>query len=251
MTITSTEAISRYLQERQLSQLAPKAVLFDMDGVLYDSMRFHARAWKEVADEYGLTSTPEDFYLFEGRTGASTIDELFRRTFGREATEEEKKEIYACKSARFHQYNDGNPMPGAACVLKKVKMYGLLPVLVTGSAQHKLIAKLQLSYPGAFAEDKMVTGDTVKYGKPHPEPYLIGLQKAGVTAGEAFVIENAPLGVESAVAAGIFTIAVNTGPLSDKVLLDAGAHLLYPDMQSLADDWDNLMQAVKAFTPAR
>lgn len=244
------EAVSRYLESRPQTGLAPKAVLFDMDGVLYDSMRFHARAWKEVADEYRLDSCLQDFYLFEGRTGASTIDVLFQRTFGRHATPEEKKEIYAKKAARFHQYNDGNPMPGAKEVIAKVKAHHLQPVLVTGSAQHSLIAKLQHSYPATFEEDKMVTGDSVKYGKPHPEPYQMGLQKAGVAASEAFVIENAPLGVESAVAAGIFTIAVNTGPLEDGVLLEAGANLLYPDMQRLADDWDRIMQVIASFTPA-
>ena len=62
----------------------------------------------------------------------------------------------------------------------------------------------------------MVTAFDVKYGKPHPEPYLMGLEKAGVHANEAFVVENAPMGVEAGVAAGIFTIAVNTGPSPTK-----------------------------------
>ena len=62
----------------------------------------------------------------------------------------------------------------------------------------------------------------------------MGLQKAGVAANEAIVIENAPMGVEAGVAAGIFTIAVNTGPLPDQVLLDRGANLLFPDMATLA-----------------
>ena len=74
----------------------------------------------------------------------------------------------------------------------------------------------------------------MKYGKPHPEPYLMGLQKAHAKPNETFVVENAPMGVEAAVAANIFTIAVNTGPLPDQVLLDAGADLLYPDMENLA-----------------
>lgn len=242
--MTIQEAIARYLKKQNQAGLSPKAVLFDMDGVLYDSMPFHARAWKEVADEYGLVSDRKDFYMMEGRTGASTIDELFQRTFGRNATEEEKKEIYTKKSERFHRYNDGNPMPGASDVLRKVKRYGLLPVLVTGSGQRKLIGKLQQDYPGCFAEDKMVTGDNVKYGKPDPEPYYKGLQKADAQPYEALVIENAPMGVESAVNAGIFTIAVNTGPLDDRVLLQKGADLLYPDMESLAADWDKLMEAI-------
>ena len=62
----------------------------------------------------------------------------------------------------------------------------------------------------------------------------MGLQKAGVAANEAIVIENAPIGVEAGVAAGIFTIAVNTGPLPDQVLVDRGANLLFPDMATLA-----------------
>ena len=74
----------------------------------------------------------------------------------------------------------------------------------------------------------MVTAFDVKHGKPHPEPYLMGLAKAGVSASEAVVIENAPLGVQAAHAAGIYTMAVNTGPLSPKVLLDAGADIVLP-----------------------
>lgn len=91
----------------------------------------------------------------------------------------------------------------------------------------------------------MVTAYDVKYGKPHPEPYLMGLQKAGVKADEAIVIENAPIGVKAGVAAGIFTIAVNTGPLDAQVLLDAGANVLFPSMQALYDNWEKLNIALK------
>lgn len=236
------EAIERYLHNRHFSRLAPKAVLFDMDGVLYDSMRFHSRAWHEAATRHRLDSKPEDFYMFEGQTGESTINELFQRTFKRDATEQEKETIYKEKAELFNLYNDGKAMKGAAGVLAKVKEYGLESLVVTGSGQHTLINKLNHTYPGCFEREKMVTAFDVKYGKPDPEPYLMGLKKAGVQANEAFVVENAPMGVQAAVAARIFTIAVNTGPLPDEVLLKAGADLLYPDMESLANDWDVIMK---------
>lgn len=236
-------AICRYLQKQGQPAFTPKAVLFDMDGVLFDSMRFHARAWQEVARQHGLRSTPEDFYLFEGRTGASTIDELYQRTFGRNATEEEKATIYREKSERFSRYNDGEPMPGAREVLQEVKKAGLPSLVVTGSGQRSLIDKLNHTYPGCFDPSKMVTAFDVKYGKPHPEPYLMGLKKAGVAPSEAIVVENAPMGVRAGGAAGIFTIAVNTGPLADEVLREAGADLLYPDMQSLAQAWPEILAA--------
>ena len=238
------EAINRYLLRTKQNSLSPKAVLFDMDGVLYDSMRFHARAWNETAIHHQLQAKEEDFYMFEGRTGDSTINELYQRTFQRDATDEEKRELYEEKATLFNKYNDGKAMTGAAEVLAAVKATGLQTLVVTGSGQHSLINKLEHTYPGCFTREKMVTAFYVKYGKPHPEPYLMGLQKAGVHANEAFVVENAPMGVEAGVAAGIFTIAVNTGPLPDKVLLDAGADLLYPDMASLAKDWDNIMRCI-------
>ena len=137
-------------------------------------------------------------------------------------------------------------MQGAAEVLQAVKASNLQTLVVTGSGQHSLINKLEHTYPGCFQRDKMVTAFDVKYGKPHPEPYLMGLKKAGVQANEAFVVENAPMGVQAGVAAGIFTIAVNTGPLDDRVLLDAGADLLYPSMTALAEDWKNIMNAVRS-----
>lgn len=239
------KAISQYLQKQQHTRLTPKAILFDMDGVLYDSMRFHARSWYETATNHHLISTPQLFYLYEGRTGDSTINELYQTTFHRDATEEEKQSIYKEKADLFNQYNDGKAMPGAAEVLTAVKSYNLQTLLVTGSGQHSLINKLEKDYPGCFIREKMVTGYDVKYGKPHPEPYLMGLEKAGVQAHEAIVIENAPIGVRAGVAAGIFTIAVNTGPLEDQVLLEAGANLLYPNMTALAKDWSNIMKAIQ------
>lgn len=239
------EAVKRYLQRTKQSSLSPKAILFDMDGVLYDSMRFHARSWYETAMNHQLQAVVEDFYMFEGRTGESTINELYQRTFQRDATDKEKQEIYDEKAMLFNKYNDGKAMTGAAEVLKQANSFGLQTLVVTGSGQHSLIGKLEHTYPGCFSREKMVTAFDVKYGKPHPEPYLMGLEKAGVKANEAFVIENAPMGVQAGTAAGIFTIAVNTGPLPDQVLLDAGADLLYPDMTSLANDWEKIMATLK------
>jgi len=238
------EAISHYLQKQKQTSLSPKAVLFDMDGVLFDSMPFHARAWYETALRHNLLATPEDFYLFEGRTGDSTIDELFYRTFRHGATQEEKETMYKEKADLFNKYNDGHAMKGASEVLKRVKAYGLETLIVTGSGQHSLIDKLNHTFPDIFERKKMVTAFDVQYGKPHPEPYLMGLEKAGVKPNEAIVVENAPMGVQAAVAAGIFTIAVNTGPLKDEILWNEGANLLYPDMDSLAKDWDNIMKSM-------
>jgi HAD superfamily hydrolase (TIGR01509 family) len=213
-----------------------KAVLFDMDGVLYNSMPSHVCAWRETMQKIGIETSIEDFYLFEGRTGHSTINILFNHAFGRDATPQEVETLYAQKAQRFAEleYPESKPMPGALEVLETVKYLGWQRIIVTGSGQLTLLDKLDKHFPGFFDKDQMVTAYDVKYGKPHPEPYQIGLKKGNLTAKEAIVIENAPLGIESARAAGIYTIAVNTGPLSNEILLKSGANVVYSSMKELA-----------------
>ena len=214
--------------------ISPKAVLFDMDGVLFDSMPNHAYAWSHAMTQYGLAMTREEVYMNEGRTGSATINMLAQHFWGRDATEEEKQLIYEAKSKVFNTCPEAQPMPGALETLHAVKEKGLKIVLVTGSAQTSLLEKLERSYPGFFHQDLMVTGFDVTLGKPYPEPYLKGLQKAGIKPEEGIVIENAPLGVQSGHAAGIFTIAANTGPLADEVLKKAGADVVLPGMMDVA-----------------
>ena len=219
-----------------------KAVLFDMDGVLFDSMPYHSEAWHKVMKSHGLTLSREEAYMHEGRTGASTINIVFQRELGREATQEEIESIYQEKSVLFNPYPEAKPMPAAWELLQKVKKDGLIPMVVTGSGQLSLLERLEHHYPGMFHKELMVTAFDVKYGKPNPEPYLMALKKGGIKADEAVVVENAPLGVEAGHNAGIFTIAVNTGPLNGQVLLDAGADLLFPSMQALNDTWDMMTE---------
>ncbi len=221
-----------------------RCVLFDMDGVLFDSMPNHAIAWTRAVQQYGLSITREEVFLNEGRTGSGTINALTQRTWGRQATEEEVQNIYRTKSEIFNACPTAPPMPGAAEVLSKITRMQLLPLIVTGSGQQSLLDRLNKHYPDVFKKELMVTAFDVKLGKPHPEPYLMGLVKAGAALNsdgsplhpsKAVVVENAPLGVQAAKAAGIYTIAVNTGELTDKALLDAGADVVFPSMQALAD----------------
>ena len=205
--------ISHYLRSHACERLHLRAVLFDMDGVLFDSMPYHADAWAEVMNRHGLHFTREEAFLLI-------------------------QQMYQEKCEAFSRYPEARPMPGAAELLEKVKTAGLTPVLVTGSGQRTLLDRLNHQYPGIFTPERMVTAFDVKHGKPYPEPYLMGLQKADVQAHEAVVVENAPIGVQAGHAAGIFTIAVNTGPLEAQVLLDAGADLLFPSMQSLDEAWE-------------
>ncbi len=233
-----------YLKQNHYADLDLKAVLFDMDGVLYDSMPAHASSWHDTMVEFGYHTTDHiKFYLHEGRLGKSTINIITEKEFNRKATEKEQQKIYARKTELFQQYYSGGTMPKAKEVLTFVQANGLKPVLVTGSGQPSLLDRLDTHFPGVFTPKTMVTAFDVEHGKPDPEPYLMGLQKGGnLKPNQAIVIENAPLGIESAVGAGIFTIAVNTGPLPDSVLTNAGASAVFGSMEALLETMPEILQ---------
>ena len=129
-------------------------------------------------------------------------------------------------------------MPGVVSLMEKLHTNGIHCGVVTGSGQRPLIQRILKDFGAYVDEAHITTAYDVKRGKPNPDPYIMGLQKAGnLKPYEAVVIENAPLGIRSGHAARIFTIAVNTGPLPDEELIVAGANLTFPTMQELSDHW--------------
>lgn len=216
-----------------------RVAMFDMDGVLFDSMPNHARSWNQTMAHFGMNLPEDEAYLHEGRTGADTINIVSLRERGRRATEEEIREIYHYKTQMFSALPEPSAMPYALDVLRRLKQKDILTMVVTGSGQRTLLDRLQRNFPGIFLPELMVTAFDVTHGKPDPEPYVMGLHKAAAYLGrkvkpiEAVVVENAPLGIQSGVGAGVQTIALNTGPLPDRVLLEAGASWLFPSMHDL------------------
>lgn len=221
-----------------------KFALIDMDGVLYDSMPYHTLAWQQMMTEIGISTSREEFYLYEGMTGKATIDLIFQRELSRHASDEEASRLYRRKADLFVEMGRKERMRDADRMIRTLMDAGVGRVLVTGSAQNSLISRLNEDYPGAFSEDMRVTALDVKHGKPDPEPYLRGLDKAGVTADEALVIENAPLGVRAGKNAGIFTIAVTTGPIPREAFEQEGADLIFPSMSAFADALPDLLKQI-------
>jgi HAD superfamily hydrolase (TIGR01509 family) len=220
-------------ENKSLSSIKIKAFLFDMDGVLFDSMPNHAKAWVYAFEQIGVSFDAYGAYMREGMKGDATINDVFRLELNRTATQEECERIYKIKSNYFDTLGPATPMPYALEVLQTIKNAGLDIYIVTGSGQQSLLNTLNEHFSGFFTRDKMVTAFDVKKGKPDPEPYLMALKKGNLNPDEAIVVENAPLGVKSAVDAGIFTIAVNTGILKDEELIYNGADMLYHSMKDM------------------
>ena len=220
------------------TQRNPKVVLFDMDGVLYDSMPNHGVAWQRAMKEFGIHFTLEDSYATEGARGVDTIRKYAKEQLGKELTEEEAQKVYDVKAHYFHEMPEAKVFDGVIDLMQKIKASGLKIGVVTGSAQLPLIKRVTRDFGDYVSADQITTAYDVKRGKPNPDPYLMGLQKAGnYLPTEGIVVENAPLGVHAGATAGCYTVAINSGPLADSVLLNEGADILFPTIREFADYW--------------
>ena len=234
------EAIENYLRKHGFECFEPKAVLFDMDGVLYDSMPNHAVAWQRSMAVFGLHMTEADAYATEGARGIDTIRRMVREQKGEDIALEQAQEMYDEKTRQFHLMAEAPLMPGILGLMEKIRQQGLRIGVVTGSGQRPLINRLLTDFSDYLDEQHIVTAYDVKRGKPAPDPYLMGMEKVGTAPWQTVIVENAPLGVMAGTASRAFTIAVNTGPLPDNTLTEKGADLLFAKMTDLRDAWPSL-----------
>ena len=210
-----------------------RAVFFDQDGVLYNSMPYHAKSWAWAMTKHGLPYTEIECYRNEGRTSTGVIQEHHMNMYGTEATPELIEAIYKDKTEHFTEMTGGFPgiIPDVDKVLKWLHTHGIQCWVVTGSGQRNLINALNDTFENVFSG--IVSSFDVRHGKPDPEPYLKAWEKCGFKKDECMVVENAPLGVRAAKAAGLFTVAVNTGPLPDADLADEKADIILHNMNEL------------------
>ena len=183
------------------------AVIFDMDGVLVDSMPFHCRAWKAVLESLGVPVEDIDIYLREGEKGEVTAGDYLEKA-GYEKTPEKIQALLDRKEQLFKNIGKPHLFPQTITVLEKLKNSGYTLGLVTGTSYDEALKVLPKNLMSMFSA--IVTGDRVSRGKPDPEPYLKALDLLSVDKNNAIVIENAPYGIRSAKSAGIYCIAVTS-----------------------------------------
>ncbi|MBU0468504.1 MAG: HAD family phosphatase [Candidatus Omnitrophica bacterium] len=184
-----------------------KAVIFDMDGVITNTMPDHYKSWKIILKDEGVNVTHYDIYSREGQTGISSLQGIFS-SYQKQLNRNHAKEILDKKEKLFKKIVKKRFINGSRSFLKTLYKQGFVLALVTGTSRHELHKILPDSICALF--DVIITGSDVKKGKPHPEPFLKALKKLRIPPDQAVVIENAPLGISSAKAAGIACIAIET-----------------------------------------
>ncbi|MDD5347062.1 MAG: HAD family phosphatase [Candidatus Omnitrophica bacterium] len=185
----------------------PAAVIFDMDGVIVDSMPYHYLAWYEALKPYGIRVTCFDEYAKEGERWDKTLESLFRNV-GIRPRRSILGKIFSRRQRIFRRYFKRYLFPGAPEFLACLKDRGYRLALATGTPMHEVNKILPRTVLRVF--EAVIAGDHVKRGKPHPEPYVMAARALGLAPRECVVVENAPYGIESAKRAGMFCIAVTT-----------------------------------------
>ena len=180
-----------------------KAILFDLDGTLAQTMEFHYDAWRKAMLNYGIDLAPEDYYPLEGTNLYELAKKLFalhKLNGGDEKELVNKKEKYYLDTNKFVLY------PGAVELLNVIKLNNIKLGLVTARLRNSLNSTVPLEILKIF--DSIITGNDTNEGKPSPQPFLKAAKKLGFMPEECIAVENAPLGVASARNAKINCIAI-------------------------------------------
>jgi sugar-phosphatase len=175
-----------------------RAILFDLDGVLVDSRRSIERVWQVWAAGRGID--PARFIAHApGRRTSETLRLL--------APDLDVMAETAALDAMEETEFEGLIATRGADVLLSSLPAGRWAIVTSGS---RPVAVGRLRCAGLPIPRTFITGEEVRQGKPHPEPYLLGAERLGLAPADCVVVEDSPAGVDSAVAAGMTVIAVAT-----------------------------------------
>ena len=184
-----------------------KAILFDMDGVIVDSMPYHFISWFETLKEYGVTVSAFDIYEKEGEK----CEICAKRFFKRDKIKYDTKiieEVLKLRDKLYKKYFKVHLFPNIEQIFTKLKKKGFLLAIVTGSSREKVKSMLPKKILSKF--DVIVSADMIKRGKPHPDSYLTAAKQLNLKPGQCIVVENAPYGIKASKTAKMFCIAVTT-----------------------------------------
>jgi beta-phosphoglucomutase len=194
-----------------------QAILFDMDGVLIDSMPAHISAWKQVWKDLGLEVPAIELKLREGQKAGVSAREISQK-YELSLSEAEFQELLNKKRMIYSAIAPTGLKPGVSKLLQNLKNRGLKLALVTGSVRENLNKVLSKEEKALF--DYILTSEDIENGKPAPDPYLKAQDALKVSPSQCLVVENAPLGIASAKAAGM-KVAALTSTLSEDYLKEA------------------------------
>lgn len=204
-----------------------KACLFDLDGVLVDTAKYHYIAWKELAESLGFPFTERDNERLKGVSRVASLNILLE-IGGLTLADEEKTQLAERKNNRYVEYiakmDSSEILPGALDFLKECREQGIKVAL--GSASKNAMTILNNTGLTPYF-DAIIDGTHTSAAKPDPEVFLLGAQALEVLPEHCVVFEDAEAGIEAATRAGMFSVGIG----SPETL--SAANIVVPSLQQL------------------
>ena len=182
--------------------------IFDLDGVLVDTARFHYLAWKEIADELGIEFTEIQNERLKGVSRMASL-EILLEIGHKELSEQEKEELAEKKNRQYVQMlqklTPSDTLSGARELLEEFRSKGIKIALGSASKNARFILE-RLEIEELF--DVVVDGNAVSKAKPDPEVFLLGALGMGLRPEECVVFEDSVAGIEAGNTCGMYTVGV-------------------------------------------
>jgi beta-phosphoglucomutase len=184
-----------------------EAVIFDMDGVLVDSMPYHVRAWQKAFKPLGVDIPAAEVYAREGENWRKSTKD-FLLMGGYKPSRKLVESVFRKRSRIFNHIFRPKLFSGAKGLARFLYKNGYRLALVTATPKNDVKKMLPVDILNLFSV--RVCGNDTRKGKPDPQPYLKALRLLKLGPKQALVIENAPYGISSSKSAGIKCIALTT-----------------------------------------
>ena len=207
--LLEVKCINCGLRRRQIKLLINKqnkAVIFDMDGVIFDSEQAVYNGWKELSQKYGFENLDIPYMKCIGVNGASSR-RIFLDYYGEDFPYDKYKDE---QSKNYHEKYDGGRLPlkkGVRELLQNLKTNNY-KVAIASSTRTALVVRQIEEADLAQYFDVIVGGDMVSRSKPEPDIFLRACDELGCEPGEAYVIEDSYNGIRAAFAAGMHPVMV-------------------------------------------
>jgi len=204
-----------------------KGCIFDLDGVIVDTAKYHFMAWRRLARELGFVFTLEDNEALKGVSRMASL-EILLKTGGVTVSEQEKETLAARKNGWYVEFISGMTpseiLPGSIRLLKALRKEGILTAIGSASKNAGTILdgiKLREMF------DVIVDGNKIHKAKPDPEVFLRGAEEMNLHPSECIVFEDAQAGIEAAIAGGMKCVGVGSPELLGR------ADLVIPDLKKI------------------
>jgi beta-phosphoglucomutase len=205
-----------------------KACIFDLDGVIVDTAKYHFIAWREIANQLGFEFTGQHNERLKGVSRTESLNILLE-IGGVELSNDEKLKLAHQKNQRYVEYIEkmapDEILPGVLPFLESIKLSNIKTAIGSASKNTPLI--LERLNLGRFF-DVVIDGNSVSKAKPNPEVFIKGAESLNVYPSECIVFEDAEAGVEAALNAGMWCVGIGNKKVLHK------AHRVIPGFEKFS-----------------